>query len=428
MKIKTAPARYEDVAALPPAVHQKPRRANFFFRTLMKVVSELFLASEKPTLTKIGMDRLGKDEPCIYLMNHSCFIDLPIAASMIYPRPFSIVATSDSFVGKDWLMRQIGCIPTQKFVPDLMLIRDMLYAVKENRSSIVMYPEASYSFDGTATPLPDTLAHCLKKLGVPLVMIRTDGAFLRDPLYNNIQVRKVHVTAEMEYLLSAQEIAAMSTDELTEVLQAEFTFDNFRRQQQSGLKVTEPFRADYLHRVLYKCPHCLTEGETEGKGIHLTCKKCGKQYELTEDGFLKAVDGDGKFDHIPDWYRWEREEVREEILSGTYGFTTEVDILMLVDTKCVYRVGTGTLSHNADGFTLTGCDGKLTYTQSPQSSYSLYADYNWYEIGDVICIGTKKVLYYCIPKDTKISVAKARLASEELYKIVRARARTETNG
>ena len=29
MKIKTAPARYEDVIAMPPAVHKKPRRANF---------------------------------------------------------------------------------------------------------------------------------------------------------------------------------------------------------------------------------------------------------------------------------------------------------------------------------------------------------------------------------------------------------------
>ncbi len=428
MKIKTAPARYEDVIAITPPAHKKPRRANFFFRTLMKVVSDVFLLGQEHTLTKIGMDRLGKDEPCLYLMNHSSFIDLPIAASMIYPRPFSIVATSDSFVGKDWLMRQIGCIPTQKFVPDLTLIRDMMYAIRENRASVLMYPEASYSFDGTATPLPDTLAHCLKKLGVPLVIIRTRGAFARDPLYNNIQVRKVPVTAEMEYLLSAEEIASMSVEDLSTVLTSEFTLDNFRWQQESGLKITEPFRADYLHRVLYKCPHCLAEGETVGEGIHLTCRRCGKKYELTEDGFLAATDGETKFDHIPDWYRWERECVREEILDGTYSLTTDVDIAMLVNTKCVYRVGEGTLTHNSDGFTLTGCDGQLSYTQSPQSSYSLYADYNWYEIGDVICIGTKKALYYCFPKDKTISVAKARLAAEEMYKIVRAKARTETKG
>ena len=163
-----------------------------------------------------------------------------------------------------------------------------------------------------------------------------------------------------------------------------------------------------------------------GKGTELTCLECGKKYHMNELGQLEAIDGQTRFSHIPDWYRWEREKVREEIENGTYSLTTDVDIAMLVDTKCIYRVGEGTLTHSADGFTLTGCDGKLSYTQSPQSSYSLYADYNWYEIGDVICIGTNKVLYYCFPKDKRVSVAKARLAAEEMYKITRTKARTAT--
>lgn len=52
------------------------------------------------------------------------------------------------------------------------------------------------------------------------------------------------------------------------------------------------------------------------------------------------------------------------------------------------------------------------------ASYGLYADYFWYEIGDMISIGDAKYQYYCFPKDQKnSSVAKARLATEELYKI-----------
>ena len=48
----------------------------------------------------------------------------------------------------------------------------------------------------------------LRKLifGAPVVMIRTYGAFARDPLYNNLQLRKVKVSARMEYLLSPEEI------------------------------------------------------------------------------------------------------------------------------------------------------------------------------------------------------------------------------
>ena len=91
---------------------------------------------------------------------------------MLYPRPFNIVCTSDGFVGKAGLMRALGCIPTRKFQPDTALVRDMLYAVKKLKSSILLYPEASYSFDGTATPLPESIGKCVKALNVPVVMIR----------------------------------------------------------------------------------------------------------------------------------------------------------------------------------------------------------------------------------------------------------------
>jgi hypothetical protein len=279
-----------------------------------------------------------------------------------------------------------------------------------------MYPEAGYSFDGTATPLPDTLGSCVKLLGVPVVMIRTEGAFARDPLYNNLQLRRVKVSAEMEYLLSPEEIKKMSADEINAVLREQFSFDYFRWQKEKGVKITESFRADYLNRVLYQCPHCGVEGHMEGRGIHLTCHACGKMWELTEAGEMRALEGETEFSHIPDWYRWERQNVRREIEAGEYSLDVPVDIYMLIDAKALYRVGEGRLEHNAEGFHLTGCEGKLQCKQSVLSSYGLNADYNWYELGDIICIADKEALYYCIPKQEGV-VTKARFAAEELYKL-----------
>ncbi len=51
------------------------------------------------------------------------------------------------------------------------------------------------------------------------------------------------------------------------------------------------------------------------------------------------------------------------------------------------------------------------------ASYSLYSDYYWYEVGDMICIGNTDVLYYCFPEAGRDVVAKTRLAAEELYKM-----------
>ncbi len=419
MKIKVKKMNYEDVLALPKEKNYKPIRQHMVFRILLRILSSADLFVTRFQCQKIGMEKLGKDDPCLVLMNHSSFIDLKIASTVLYPRPFNIVCTSDGFIGKNWLMRLIGCIPTQKFVSDTKLVRDMVYTVKELKSSVLMYPEASYSFDGTATPLPDSIGRCIKMLGVPVIMIRTYGAFARDPLYNGLQLRKVKVSADMEYILSAKDVEEKTPQELTEIVKSCFDFDNFKWQQENKVRIAEKFRADGLNRVLYKCPHCKTEGEMTGAGTKISCKHCGKEYELTEYGYIRALQGETEFAHIPDWYSWERECVRKEILEGSYKLDVPVSICMMVNKKCIYEVGTGELVHTAEGFTLTGCEGKLEYRQKPIASYSLYSDYFWYEIGDVICIGDNKALYYCFPKAAGDIVAKTRLATEEMYKLAR---------
>ena len=420
MKTRVVNKRYEDVIAMPREKRFKPMKQHAFFRVLMKTLSTFDLRAVNFKYQKIDMDLLKADEPCLVLMNHSSFIDLEIASTLLFARKFNIVATSDSFVGiMKWVMRLIGCIPTKKFVSDANLIRDMVYCVKELKSTVVMYPEASYSFDGTATPLPDSIGRCIKMLGVPVVMIRTYGAFTRQPLYNCLRKRKVDVSADMKYLLSIEQVTNMTADEIQEIVNKEFSFDNFEWQQENQICINEPERAEGLNRVLYKCPHCKTEGKMLGKKERLVCQQCGKQYELTEYGYMEALDGDTKFNHIPDWYRWERECVRKEIEDNTYLLDIPVDICMMVNMKAIYRVGEGILKHTAEGFHLTGCDGKLDYKQKPSSSYSLYSDYYWYEIGDVICIGDHKVLYYCFPKTEEDIVAKTRLATEEMYKLAK---------
>jgi 1-acyl-sn-glycerol-3-phosphate acyltransferase len=109
-------------------------------------------------------------------MNHSSFIDLKIAHRIMFPRPVSVVCTYDALVGKRWLMRWMGCIPTRKFVSDIALIHDMKHALSHG-TNVLLYPEAGYSFDGTATSMPK-LAKLCKMLKVPVVYIETKGAYI----------------------------------------------------------------------------------------------------------------------------------------------------------------------------------------------------------------------------------------------------------
>lgn len=424
MKTSVKHMDYDKVMARPRYKHKRPKKVGIFWRMLIRLLTVFGMSGTGFTYECEGIKELKK-QPCLILMNHSCFLDLQMVYKILYPKHFCIVCTSDAFVGMGgfmgWLMRTIGYIPTQKFVTDLSLIQDMNYAFKTLKTSVLMYPEASYSFDGTATPLPRKMGVLLKKFDVPVIMIESFGAFSRNPLYNELQIRKgVKISAKARCLYTQEQIRSMSVKELSDGLDEAFGFDHFKWQAEQGLEINEPFRADGLNRILYKCADCGTEGEMVGKGTTLTCGHCGKVYELTPLGQLKAAEGDTRFPHIPDYYAWEREQVRQEIIDGTYRMEADVKIGMLVDFKAIYMVGEGHLTHDLNGFTLTGCDGRLNYQQKPLSCYGLYADYYWYEIADVICIGSNERLYYCFPQGGDV-VAKTRLATEEMYKLYKAR-------
>ena len=419
MKIKILEKSYDEVIKIDPPKHYKPKKTNIFWQSLTKVLSKCTLSSHF-THNEVGMEKLKRNEPALILMNHSGFTDFKIAYSMLYPRKFNTVAAFETFMGLEWLMKQIGCFPTRKYISNLQLIHDIQHCIVENKSSVLMFPEAVYTLDGTCVPFPTTLARFIKKLGVPFCMIQTNGVYLQVPAYGYVKKREVPIHAELRYVLSPEEISEMSVDEIQAVIDREFSFDDFRWQKENEVVIDEPFRAEGLHKILYKCPHCQKEGKMESEGIHLYCTECGKKWELTELGYLKALEGETYFDHVPDWYRWERECVKHEILDGSYGFDVPCDIMAIVNTKALYKIGSGRLSHNAqDGFHLTGCDGKLDYQQTSQSMYTCEATPYWYEIDDVIGMGNNKVLYFAFPTEQKEVVGKVKLAVEEIFKILK---------
>ena len=423
MKIKVKNMDYDEVLKLPKLKHKTPRKPSFLLASLVRVLVEPTLRQIKFSYTAERMELIGKDEPCLILMNHSSFTDMKLAYGIFYPRKLGIVTSVDAMSGiLGKLMRILGCTPTHKYVTDISLIKDIEYMLRVNKSSVLMYPEAGYSFDGRTTALPRKMGVLLKRLGVPVVTVITEGAFARDPVYNMLQIRDVKVSAKVKCIATAEELKEKSVAELDSLIEEAFSFDNFAWQRDNNVIIDEPFRADGLQRILYKCPHCGEENKMEGKGTKLSCKACGKEWEMDELGRLSALSGETEYSHIPDWYDWQRECVRKEIEDGTYLLDTDVDISIQVNLDGVCNIGEGHLTHNAEGFRLTGADGRLDYRQPAGFTHTLYADYYWYEIADTIGIGDNEYSYFCFPK-TEVSVTKARLATEELYKIAKTRKR-----
>ena len=126
MKIKTKNLTYDEVMSLPSWEHKKPKKPSKLLAFIARTGLKGELKQVGFTCEKIDMEKAG-DGPWMILMNHCSFTDLAIAFEVLKGRPFSIVCTSDALVGKEGLMRSLGCIPTRKFVSDMSLISDMDY-------------------------------------------------------------------------------------------------------------------------------------------------------------------------------------------------------------------------------------------------------------------------------------------------------------
>ena len=250
-------------------------------------------------------------------------------------------------------------------------------------------------------------------------MLKMHGHHINSPFWN-LTDRKVKGTeAELYCLITKEELQDLSIEEIDERIQHAFIYDEYEWQKHNNIHVTYEGRAEGLHKVLYKCPHCGKEYRMNSKGIHLFCEECGKKWEYTELGELKALEGDTEFPHIPDWYEWEREEVRKEVEAGTYKFEGEVHTNMLPNCKEFIPIGNGHLVHDMHGFRLTGeFEGEKYEIDIPANkTYGVHIEYEYLgKFGDCVDLNTLDNTYYVYPHGKDFAVTKFSLACEELYK------------
>ena len=155
------------------------------------------------------------------------------------------------------------------------------------------------------------------------------------------------------------------------------------------------------------------------KGTILYCEECGKEWNLNEDGTLSAINGVTEFSHVPDWYNWEKEEVRKEVLNGTYRFFDDVEVYSLPRTTSVTYLGKAKVSHTInEGFVLEGYYNKAPYRilRKPLQANSLHVEYDYVHIKPFDCfvINTEDDSYFVYPTKPNV-ITKIGFAVEEIY-------------
>lgn len=393
-----------------------PLHQTKFWTWLIWILSKCALLGKKYRVEQIGTE--GLKPPYMMLSNHMHFIDFELAAMATWPHSVSNVVSIDGYVIKFFLLEWIGAIATRKFTTDVHLVKS-IRKVLQRGDILAMYPEARYTPCGTRAFLPDSLGKLVKMNKVPVVAVVHRGNHLYAPFWNFRHKRKVPLHTTFKLILTPEQIAGMSVEEINAALRRELSYDDYRYQKENGIRITEPYRAEGLHKVLYQCPHCMTESEMDSKGTEIFCTSCGKRWNWNEDGTLQALEGETEFDHIPDWFEWERQQVRKQIEEGTYSFTDEVEVHSLPRVYRYIPLGRAKLTHDPEnGFVLEGYyRGERYYIhRQPAQTNSLHVEYDFGSLGkrDCLDISTENDSFYCVPAKPNV-ITKLAFATEEIY-------------
>lgn len=363
----------------------------------------------------------GLKPPYLILCNHSSFLDFPLVVRGIFPHRCSWVISVEEFIGKDWLMRRIGGIYKRKFTQDMAVVKNILTVLTRQKLCCTIYPEARFSLCGINEQIDGALGKLAKKAKVPVVMCISRGGFIRSPQWNKHPYRKVPIECDFIQIVTREEVETLDAAEIQRRIEERFVFDEYAWQRDNKIKVTSNKRAHNIHKILYQCPVCKTEFSTKSRDTKLWCEHCGASWEMNEYGEMKRENGEDVFTHVPDWYRWERENVRREILDGTYRFEDEARLERIVNASAGFKViGKVKLTHDENGFTMSGrlSNGdNFEFNRSVSSMRSVHIEYDFKKRGDAIDLATVDETYFVFPLTAVNCLTKLHFATEELHKI-----------
>ncbi len=397
----------------------RPKKPSRLWHALQGLVSLFLIAPVKGKIIKENCE--GLKAPYLVLANHGSLVDFAMAIKATWPNPSNWVASIEEFNGREYMFREMGVIYKRKFTNDVTVVRHVLHALVKNKRNVIIYPEARFSLVGVNEKIDNAIGKLVKIAKCPVVIFLKQGNFLRSPQWNKHPYRDVKVSGRFIQIVTKEEALTLSADEIQKRIDQTFVYDEYKWQYENKIHIKCKQRAENIHRVLYQCPHCKTEFQTYSKGNKIWCQHCGKVWEMDTLGRLHCENGEDIFNHVPDWYNWQRENVRKEIESGNYKFEDTARLELLVSSWHKFKaLGNIKLTHDYNGFTMEGeIDGKpFTFNRAPETMSSCHIEYDYKGRGDAIDLCTMEDTYFVFPQTATNCLTKLHFATEEMHNYI----------
>lgn len=236
----------------------------------------------------------------VVLFNHQTALDQFIVG-MAFKNPIYYVASEDLFsngISSALIKYAVAPIPIRKQATDPRAVINIMRVAKEG-GTIALSPEGNRTFSGKTEYINKALIPLLKKLGLPIALLRIEGGYGVHPRWSDV-IRKGKMHARVSRVVEPEEYKQMSADELFSVIEKELYVNEANAEH----TYTHDKLAEYLERAIYVCPDCgLSTFESHGDLI--TCKKCGKTVRYLPTTELEGVGCEFPFAFVNDWYEYQ---------------------------------------------------------------------------------------------------------------------------
>ncbi len=258
--------------------------------------------------------------PYVLLANHESFEDFYYISRMAHPRRPSYLV-NEFYCTRPILKtmaRRSGILSKKLFTPDMAAPLGIMRTIRAGYP-VVIFPEGRLSPDGRSNPIVESGAALYRRLKTTLVLVRIDGAYFAHPKWRKKTYRS-RIRLSVRRVLSPEELAAMSSEELDGIIRTELFHD--ASAGESG-PFPQKDKALGLDALLYRCADCGALYQTRGEGNELRCLACGARHRLDET--YRFTDGPGTISRYYDAIRrMEAEEpeglsLRAEVRTKIFG-------------------------------------------------------------------------------------------------------------
>ena len=177
-----------------------------------------------------------------------------------------------------------------------------------------LHAEGAMTTNGQTGFISEHTGKLVKESGAALVTYKFVGGYLRKPRWAN-SPRKGPITGYFVNEYTAEELANLSVEEVTEIIRRDTYVNAYEEQRKNPQDYSGENLAECVERILYICPECKKVGTLHSKGNNLKCD-CGYEVEMKSDGFFHDTGKGLHYDNCLDWDLWQRDVWKDMLLSA----------------------------------------------------------------------------------------------------------------